>query len=325
MITWQSHFTKDVIEEANQRNISFLCIPRNSTHICQPRDVAFYGPLKRKWLAILDDWKQQTGKKSQTVTKTAFPGLLKKLFEEVCDDDNPVSENLVSGFMKCGIYPLNRQKVLERLPSTSKANGTETDDGKIGPVVSAGVIEMLSKMRHPGTKQTQRRANIKVKPGKSISIEDLDSSTTSEDTEDTLTQDTSDVSSESSEPADSVSDMETDPAKNDESSSCNHIDSQENISIDQYVLCRFLMKKTIKNYIGKVTEPENDDEEDGDYYVKFMRRAPTTEAKFIWPTVTDKGWVHDSQILTVLKTPQESRRGLGLLFDAEVVRKYPIS
>ena len=48
------------------------------------------------------------------------------------------------------------------------------------------------------------------------------------------------------------------------------------------------MKKTIKYYIVKVTEPENDDEEDGDFYVKFMRRAPTKEAKFIWPTLTDK-------------------------------------
>ena len=112
-----------------------MCIPRNLTHICQPLDVAFYWPLKRKRRAILDEWKQQAEKKSQTVTKTAFPGLLKKLFEEVCgDDDNPVSENLVSGFMKCVIYLLNRQKVLERLPSTSRANGTETDDGKIGRV-----------------------------------------------------------------------------------------------------------------------------------------------------------------------------------------------
>ena len=141
----------------------------------------------------------------------------------------------------------------------------------IGPVVSAGVIEMLSKRRHPGTKQTQRRAKIKVKPGKSISIQDLDSSTTSEDTEDTVTRDTSDASSESSEPADSGSDMETDHAKNDESSNCNHIDSEENIraDINQYVFCHFLMKKNIKYYIGKVTEPENDDEEDGDYYVKL--------------------------------------------------------
>ena len=255
-----SHFTKDVIEEI----FHSLCIPRISTHIRQPLDVAFYGPLERKWRATLDEWKQQTGKKSQTVTKRAFPGLLKKLFEGVCgDDDNPVSENLVSGFTKCGIYRLNRQKVLERLASTSRANGTETDDGKIAPVVSAGVIEMLSKMRHPGTKQTQGRAKIKVKPGKSISIEDLDSSTTSEDTEDTVTQYTSYASSESSEPADSGSDMETDAAKNDKSSSCNHID----------VLCCLLMKKTTKYYIGMVTEPENDDEEDGDYYVRFMRRV----------------------------------------------------
>ena len=125
--------------------------------------------------------------------------------------------------MKCGIYHLNRQKVLE---STSRANDTETDDGKIGPVVSAGVIEMLSKMRHPGIKQTQRRVKIKIKPGKSISIEDLDSSTTSEDTEDTVTHYTSYASSESSEPADSGLDMKTDPAKNDKSSSCHHIDSQ---------------------------------------------------------------------------------------------------
>ena len=72
------------------------------------------------------------------------------------------------------------------------------------------------------------------------------------------------------------------------------------------------MKKTIKYYIGKVTEPENDDEEDGDYYVKFMK-TPTTEVKFIWPTVTDKVWVHDSQILTFKNTTRKSQR-FGVVF-----------
>ena len=43
----QSHFSPQVIEEAQRSHIRFVTMPPNSTHLCQPLDVAVFGPAKR--------------------------------------------------------------------------------------------------------------------------------------------------------------------------------------------------------------------------------------------------------------------------------------
>lgn len=110
-----SHFSEEVLSLCEKHNIAFVCLPTNSTHMTQPLDVAFYAPLKKSWRGILDEWKKGLQKKSQTVTKEAFPGLLQKLHKHVTNNDTS-SKNLVSGFKKCGIYPLNASEVISRLP-----------------------------------------------------------------------------------------------------------------------------------------------------------------------------------------------------------------
>ena len=42
-----SHFSTDVLNLCDQHNISFVCLVPNSTHLTQPLDIAFYGPLKK--------------------------------------------------------------------------------------------------------------------------------------------------------------------------------------------------------------------------------------------------------------------------------------
>ena len=43
------HFFPKVVSLCKEHNISFVCFVPNSTHLSQPLDVAYYGPLKRKW------------------------------------------------------------------------------------------------------------------------------------------------------------------------------------------------------------------------------------------------------------------------------------
>lgn len=47
-----SHFTSTVLRLAAQHEILFVCLPPNATHLLQPLDVAFYGPLKRHWRKV---------------------------------------------------------------------------------------------------------------------------------------------------------------------------------------------------------------------------------------------------------------------------------
>jgi len=56
--------------------------------------------------------KSKMGSCFTTLPKDLFPRLLTKLMEKI---DMNKTENLKSGFIKDGIYPLNRQKLLDRL------------------------------------------------------------------------------------------------------------------------------------------------------------------------------------------------------------------
>jgi len=63
-----SHFSATVLKLASENDIQFVCLPPNSTHLLQPLDVAFYGPLKRMWRKVLDEWKVKSSKNIKTVT-----------------------------------------------------------------------------------------------------------------------------------------------------------------------------------------------------------------------------------------------------------------
>ena len=53
-------------------------LPRNSTDLTQPLDVAFFRPLKEAWRNILFKWKKGDGRKEASIPKSIFPSLLKK-------------------------------------------------------------------------------------------------------------------------------------------------------------------------------------------------------------------------------------------------------
>jgi len=142
--------------------------------------VAFYGPLKRRWQAILDEWKTKKNTKSNTITKQAFPALLKQLCLSICEGDEVQglsATSLISGFRKCGIFPLNRKPVLDRLPSES--TGDTTDSATAGALAES-VVKVLREMRYSGQSQSgtkMKTARIDVEPGRSISWDDISTGT----------------------------------------------------------------------------------------------------------------------------------------------------
>ena len=73
-----SHFTPEVLRVCQENNIAFVCLPPNATHLCQPLDVSFFGPMKREWKKLLTDWKKHNPNKT-AVDKSIFPRMLKKI------------------------------------------------------------------------------------------------------------------------------------------------------------------------------------------------------------------------------------------------------
>lgn len=165
-----SHFSKKILDACSEMNISFLCLPPNATHVMQPLDVAFYAPLKKYWRGILTNWKKMEGRKQSVLSKDAFPRLLTKLHEKLMENDKG-KQNIISGFNKTGLYPLDPSRPKGRLPSHENKDELQNTS-----VISDVVVELLTQMRQ-GDAQTaskqSRRKKLHVEPGKSISAQDL--------------------------------------------------------------------------------------------------------------------------------------------------------
>lgn len=78
----------------------------------QPLDVAFYAPLKKYWREILSHWKTTDGRRLPVLSKDCFPQLLTKLHKKLADRGR---QNIISGFDKAGLYPLNPLKPKSRI------------------------------------------------------------------------------------------------------------------------------------------------------------------------------------------------------------------
>ena len=70
-----SHFSVNVIEACKANDILFICLPPNSTHLCQLLDVAVFRALKVEWKDILDIWRCESKCKAN-LPKTVFPGFI---------------------------------------------------------------------------------------------------------------------------------------------------------------------------------------------------------------------------------------------------------
>ncbi|XP_049838093.1 uncharacterized protein LOC126282479 [Schistocerca gregaria] len=100
-----SHISIRTLELCEQNNIKFICLPPNATHLLQPLDVAYFSSLKKNWRDVLSQWrKTPEGKKKQCLPKGTFSGLLAKTLQL---GEQTASSNLVKGFEKCGLCPVN--------------------------------------------------------------------------------------------------------------------------------------------------------------------------------------------------------------------------
>ena len=126
---------------------------------------AVFAPLKKQWRAILSDYKLATG--STGLPKEMFPKLLKKLMLKFAETGE---QNLQSGFRATGIYPLDRNQILKKLPGTDDTKSNES----FGNSLNDTVIQFLRGIRNKKAARTQRKKKINIAPGKSIGLEDFE-------------------------------------------------------------------------------------------------------------------------------------------------------
>jgi len=164
-----SHLSAQVMKSCEENNINFVFLPLRSTHFIQPLDVSFFAPLKRAWRKILERTKRACKGKTSSIPKDIFPGLLKSLHNAVYKN---AADNLTSGFEKCGLCPMNKEKPLASLPSFG---GDSSLDDESASSINDSLISVLQNMRYgDGSKSKQgKRKRIDVEPGKSVGISDF--------------------------------------------------------------------------------------------------------------------------------------------------------
>lgn len=157
------HFSPKVLELSETNNITFICLPPNSTHITQPLDVAVFRSVKGSWRKLLGEWKENNG--NNLVTKEIMPTLLGRLLVEI----NPtIKNNLKSGFQACGIFPCDVEVLLKKIPG---------QDDDVQSTIESSFVTCLEKKRAEWTEKKPggKRKKINVPPGKSITTADLTS------------------------------------------------------------------------------------------------------------------------------------------------------
>lgn len=164
-----SHINLEVLRQCEENEIKFIALPPNTTHLLQALDVAVFRPLKSHWREILSSWKMTaSGSRCSSIPKDEFPGLLKKLMAAM---EPNIEKNLKSGFRKTGIFPLNKQQVLSRLPKASLDNNL----GDMADLIGESFLEELNKRRQDETKprEKKRRKKLNVPAGRSIGTSDV--------------------------------------------------------------------------------------------------------------------------------------------------------
>ena len=77
--------------------------------------------------------------------------------------------NLIKGFKKCGIVPIDVTPLLARIPGPE--NSTKQDDAVAS---NQSLINILTELHGDEPKRTKKSKRIAVVPGKSVSVEDIE-------------------------------------------------------------------------------------------------------------------------------------------------------
>ena len=110
-----SHYTLELVRNAAENDVIIFCLPPHTTADSQPLDTSCFGPLKVHWSEACRQF--MFANPGRVVSKFQFS----KLFSEAWSKGMTIN-NIISGFRSTGIYPFNRNAILDKLPKTAAAD-----------------------------------------------------------------------------------------------------------------------------------------------------------------------------------------------------------
>jgi len=109
-----SHISIDLIELAKANDVHLLCLPSHTTHILQPLDVGVFKSFKSNFSKVCNKYLAKNP--GRVVTTDILASLVAEAWPNAF-----TAVNIMAGFKKTGIYPLNPGEVTDRQLAPSKA------------------------------------------------------------------------------------------------------------------------------------------------------------------------------------------------------------
>jgi hypothetical protein len=111
-----THIFFPAIKHLKENGVTMITLPPNTTGLLCPLDVSFFRPFKSAFADAVSDIREFTG----SLTLSQIIACCKKAFDRVAAVTHIQSEdryeaNIISGFRKCGFYPLDRNQPLDAL------------------------------------------------------------------------------------------------------------------------------------------------------------------------------------------------------------------
>ncbi|KAL1399434.1 hypothetical protein pipiens_008219 [Culex pipiens pipiens] len=305
-----SHLSPEVVGLCEANQVKFTFLPANSTHLTQPLDVSLFRPMKGQWRQVLETNKMKSATGSQAFEKKHFPRLLRATLEGM---DANLEKDIISGFVKCGLAPVNRKKVLARLPQGLQQ---EVEDENV--TVNDSLTEYLKLMRYgnEGEPQKGRKKKLNMPAGRSVTSADFqpatlndvagdlqDADTLSEGEQDEL-NDLGELGEPGPEADCALSEDEQDElGENDDE--LDNVDTLNELEpgVGSWVLVKFVYGKRDSRHIGKITSKAG-----GDYLGSFLRKSTKKSDIFVFPDVSDERAFASQDVKMTLKEPS-ARRG----------------
>lgn len=108
-----SHISIELIQLAREHDVHLLCLPSHCTHILQPLDVGVFKPFKTFFSKACNSYLAKNP--GRVVTPEKLASLVAEAWPRAL---TPV--NVMAGFKKAGIHPLNPSEVSDRQLGPSK-------------------------------------------------------------------------------------------------------------------------------------------------------------------------------------------------------------
>ncbi|XP_039275899.1 uncharacterized protein LOC120349576 [Nilaparvata lugens] len=304
-----SHLSPEVIRLCELNNIGFIFLPANSTHLTQPLDIALFAPMKKCWRKVMEQAKLKS--KSNVFDKRFFPAHLKDAIHLMV---GTLDKDIKAGFDKAGIQPVNRNRVLEMLPSEED----QLDEVDNEALINDSLTAFLKEMRYPEQIEPakKRKKKLNIPPGRSVTSKDFETSEENSSEEEDEPEGMNNDSSDNSLPSLGVVEPEEHNVENedvenedvdDEDVDDEDVDVEDEKQIEEgnWVQVNFQYDTGVKTFIGKVIEKLSSDR----FMGSFLREKPSTKMKnvHVFPDVPDITEFKKEQVSKFLKEPTSKR------------------